>query len=111
MILRRGSRWWTSSKREVRLACLDRGIMGLSLWWWGTTPMKKEDRDRFSNDMDRILDSVRNEYRSYILRNLNGWIGDRTRAGIKRVFGVSGKNDNGRRVVVLRRKGTVWATH
>ena len=30
---------------------------------------------------------------------LNRWIGDRMRVGITGVFGVSGENDNGRRVV------------
>ena len=29
----------------------------------------------------------------------NGWIGDRTRAGITGAFEVPGENDNGRRVV------------
>ena len=33
------------------------------------------------------------------MRDLNGWIGDRTRAGITGAFGVPGANDNGRRVV------------
>ena len=30
---------------------------------------------------------------------VNGWIGDRTIAGITGAFGVPGENDNGRRVV------------
>ena len=34
-----------------------------------------------------------------ILRDLNGWIGVRTRAGITGAFGVPGENGNGRRVV------------
>ena len=34
-----------------------------------------------------------------ILRDLNGWIGDRTKVGITSAFGVPGENDNGRRVV------------
>ena len=58
-----------------------------------------EERDRFWNDMDRTLDSVGNGYRLCILGDLNGWIGNRTRAGITNAFGVPGKNDNGRRVV------------
>ena len=33
------------------------------------------------------------------LGDLNGWIGDRTRAGITGAFGVPGENDNGKRVV------------
>ena len=40
------------------------------------------------NDMDRTLDSVGNRYRLCILGDLNGWIGDRTRAGITGAFGV-----------------------
>ena len=34
-----------------------------------------------------------------MLGDLNGWIGDRVRGGITGAFGVSEKNDNGRRVV------------
>ena len=46
--------------------------------------------------MDRTLDSVGNEYRLCILGDLNGWTGDRTRAGITGAFIVPGENDNGR---------------
>ena len=60
-----------------------------------------EKRDRFWNDMDRILDRVGNGYRSCILGDLNGWTGDRTRDSIIGAFGVSGGNDSGRRVVEL----------
>ena len=69
------------------------------VWWWDTAPNEGdgEERDRFWNDMDRILDTVGNRYRLCILGNLNGWIGERTRAGITGAFGVSGENDNGRR--------------
>ena len=49
--------------------------------------------------MYRTLDSIGKGYRLYILGYLNGWIGDRTRAGITGAFGVPGENDNGRRVV------------
>ena len=49
--------------------------------------------------MDRTLDSVGNGYKLCILGNLNGWIGDRTRAGITGAFEVPRDNDNGRRVV------------
>ena len=48
--------------------------------------------------MDRTLDNVGNEYRLCILGDRNGWIGDRTRAGITGAFRVQGENDNGRRV-------------
>ena len=58
--------------------------------------------------MDRTLDSVGNGYRLCILEDLNGWIGDSSRAGITGDFGVPGDNDNDGRVVVLRRKGTLY---
>ena len=58
-----------------------------------------EERDRFWNDMNRTLDSVRNGYRLCILQVLNGRIGDRTRAGITSAFGVPKEKDSGRRVV------------
>ena len=50
--------------------------------------------------MDRALDdSAENGYRLCFLGDLNGWIGDRTKASITDAFGVPGDNDNGRRVV------------
>ena len=52
-----------------------------------------EERDRFWNVMNRILDRVGNGYSPCILRDLNNWIGDRMRASIT---GVPGENDNGR---------------
>ena len=44
-------------------------------------------------------DSVKSEYILCILGDLNGWIGDRSRAGITGAFRVPGENDNSRRVV------------
>ena len=62
--------------------------------------------------MDRILDSVGTGCRLCILGDLNGWIGNRTRAGITGPFGVPGENDNGRKVVEFAQKGGyVWVTH
>ena len=58
-----------------------------------------EERNRFWNDIDRILDRVGIGHRLYILGDLNGWIGDRTRASRTSAFGVQLVNDNGRRVV------------
>ena len=69
------------------------------VWWWGTAPMKERVNKEFWNDMDRALDGVWNDYRLCILGDLNGWIGDRTTAGITGAFGVLGENDSGRRVV------------
>ena len=51
-----------------------------------------EERNRFWNNMNRILDGVGNGYRLCFL-------GDRMRAGITGAFGIPGENDNGRRVV------------
>ena len=66
---------------------------------YGPSEGDGEERDRFWNDKNRTLDSVLNRYRMCILRDLNGWIGDRTRAGIIGAFKVPRENDNGRRVV------------
>ena len=37
----------------------------------------------------------------YVMGDLNGWIGDRARAGITGAFRVQRENDNGRRMVEL----------
>ena len=58
-----------------------------------------EERERSWNEMDRTVDRVGNGYRSCVVGDLNGWIGDRVRAGINGAFGVPGQNKNGRRVV------------
>ena len=50
-------------------------------------------------EMDRTLDNIGSGYKLCILGDLNGWIKDRTRAGITSDFGVPGENDNGKRVV------------
>ena len=65
----------------------------------GYGPTEGDGKERFWNDMDRTLDSVGSGYRLCILGDLNGWIRDRTRAGITGAFGVPGENDSGRRVV------------
>ena len=52
-------------------------------------------------DMDRTHDSVGNGYRLCILRDLNGWIGNRRKGGVIGAFRVPGENDNGRRVMEL----------
>ena len=64
--------------------------------------MAPNEGDRFWNDMERTPDSVGNGYRLCILGDLNGFKGDRTRAGITGTFGVPGENDNSRRVVEFR---------
>ena len=50
------------------------------------------------------MDSVGIGYRLCILGGLNGWMGDRTKAGIMGPFGVQGENNNGRRVVEFSTK-------
>ena len=69
------------------------------MWWWGNEGDGEERDFRFWNDMDRTLDIVWNGYIFCILGDLNGWIGDRTRACIPGAFGIPGENDNGRRVL------------
>ena len=58
-----------------------------------------EEKDRFWNDMGKVLYRVDNGYRLCILGDLNGWIGDRTRGAITGAFGVQGEYDIGGRVV------------
>ena len=36
-----------------------------------------EERERFWNDLEKIVDRVRNRYRLCVLGDMNGWIGDR----------------------------------
>ena len=70
------------------------------VWWWGTAPVKemvKKEID-FRTTWTGLW-MVWNGYRLCILGDLNRWVGDRTRAGITGAFGVSGENDNRRRVV------------
>ena len=68
---------------------------------YGPSEGDVEERERFWNDMDRILDIVVNGYKLFILGDLNGWIGDRTRAGITDAFGVPEESENVRRMVEL----------
>ena len=70
---------------------------------YGPNEGDSEEMVRFWNGMDKTLDNVGNAYRLCILRDLNGWTGDRTRADITGAFGVAGENENGRRGV------DVWA--
>ena len=51
------------------------------------------------------MDSIGNGYRLCLLGDLNGWIGERTRAAITGAFGVPEENENGRTVVFSAEKG------
>ena len=62
--------------------------------WWGTAPLKEKVKKE-----DRTLGNVGSGYKLCIVGDLNGWIGNRTGAGITGAFGVPGKNDNSRRMV------------
>ena len=70
-----------------------------------------EERNRFWNGVDRILDRVSNGYIACILEDLNEWIGDRARGGITGAFGVPGENDGRRLVEFCAERGVcVWVT-
>ena len=70
-------------------------FQGLKIVGYGLNQGDGEERERFWNDVDRTLDSIRIGYRLCILGDLGRWIRD----GITGAFGVPGENDNGRRVV------------
>ena len=78
---------------------LNSSFQGLKFVWLGCTAPMQMVRKEISERYGRNLDIVGNGYRLCILRDLNGWIGHRRRAGISGAFGVPGENDNGRRVM------------
>ena len=49
---------------------------------YGRNEGSSEEREKFWNDLDRNMDKVGDGYRSCVLGDLNGWIGDRVRASI-----------------------------
>ena len=63
---------------------------------YGPTVRDAKEREKFWNDLNRIVGRVSNGYRLYGLRDLNGWVGDRMKPGITSSFGVPQENDNGR---------------
>ena len=50
-----------------------------------------EEREMFWNDLDRIGDIVGNEFKLFVLGDLNGLTEDRVRADITCAFGVPGR--------------------
>ena len=54
-------------------------------------PMKMNKRKGSGTTWTGTLDNVGNGYRLCILKDLKGWIGDKTRAGITGAFGVPGE--------------------
>ena len=47
-----------------------------------------EEKGEFWNDLDRIMDKIKNGYRICVLENLNRWIGDGVKARITGAFEV-----------------------
>ena len=41
-----------------------------------------QERERFWNDSDRVVDRVGNGYKLCVLGDLNGWVGNQLRVGI-----------------------------
>ena len=66
---------------------------------YGPNEGDDEERERFCNDLDRIVNKVWNGYILCVLGDLNGCVGDQVRAGITGASGIPGENDNRRRVV------------
>ena len=50
-----------------------------------------KERERFCNNLERIVDRVGNGFRLCVLGDLNGWVGDRVRVGITCTFRVPGE--------------------
>ena len=48
---------------------------------YGPTEVEIEERERFWNDLDRVVDRVGNGYRLCVLEDMNGWVGERLRVG------------------------------
>ena len=46
---------------------------------YGPTEGQVEERERFWNDLDRVVERVVNGYKLCVLGDLNGWVGDRRR--------------------------------
>ena len=44
---------------------------------YGPTEGQVEERERFWNDLDRVVERVGNGYKLCVLGDLNGWVGDR----------------------------------
>ena len=63
--------------------------------WFGPNERNGEEKDRFWNDFDRIVDRVGNGYRLFMLGNLNRWV----RVVITGAFTVPRENYNGRKVI------------
>ena len=90
---------------------------------YGPNEGNGEERERFWNELDRIVDRLGNGYRSCVVGDFNLFIyyfiseilmdgvGDKMRVGIIGAFGVPGENDNGRVVdLCAERELRVWVT-
>ena len=66
---------------------------------YGPTEAYSEERERFWNDLDKVMYRVCNGHWLRMLEDLNEWVGDIVRVGITGAFGVPGEKDNRRGVV------------
>ena len=58
-----------------------------------------EERERFWNELDRVLERVVNGHWLCVLGDLKGWIEISMKVGIICGFGVPGENDNGKKLI------------
>ena len=66
---------------------------------YGPTEKDVEGRERFWNNLNRVLDRLGNGYILCVVGNLNGCVGDRLRTGIIGGLGIQTENDTGSTVV------------
>ena len=70
-----------------------------------------EERERFCNDLNGVVDRIGNGYRLCAIGDLNGWLEDRSRVGVTGGFGVPGENDNGRMIIDLFVKRVLYVSN
>ena len=58
-----------------------------------------EERERFWNDFDKVVDIIGNEYRLCATEDLNKWGGDSLRVGITSTFVILEENNSEKRLI------------
>src|SRR5678816_1653157 len=66
---------------------------------YGPSEGNVEESTIFRDNLNNGLDGESRSFRLIVLGDLNGWIGDQKRDDITEGFGVSGENENGRKVI------------
>ena len=66
---------------------------------YGPNEGNGKEMEGFWNELNRTVDRTGNGYRLCVMGNMNGWIGDRVRAGITDAFAFPGDTYNRRRAV------------